>query len=729
MTSTRSSRKRRVRSGFRAAFGWYWRKNRVLAGLYTLVVMVALPCSFFLSLTNEMDYYTSTVDQFEALGWMEIRLARTMTENLSGIFVGWGVPLMTLCALLLAVSSFGYLHNRRSVDLYNALPVRRTPMLLGGVAANLVQLFLPMAAACAIIHALGRGYADLVYPFSGILVWEGFGVLVLTMTAAYLLFLFMIVISGTLLDAGFSYAVLCFGWPVFWLCAETLCRMMLPGYAEEFSNELYLAFLPYIAGMLPFINYDSAYCFPDFEGYEGALPKVDTHAIPYQMSVASLIWWIFFVAALFVLVIVVFRIRKSEYAESSASFLLPRAVFRLIGSAAGGLGLGLIFGMITSSNLVLAVGILLGSFLTHLITQAVWARGLRQFWRTLPAYVVLLALLTGAGVVAAYDAVGYVTYTPSAADVESVQVEFYGVGSGSSKESYLAQQAGLNAFLVFEEDDDYQDSYYLAPRLWQQESIEAVIDLHQKSAGQFRAPYLPFTTAYTGEYTGDDITLGGLDITYYLKDGSTIHRYYNELPWDKAMEQAAAAVTGLAEYQLYSLFDQYTADSIESIYYDVSLVYDIDIFDTDAWEEMLNWEDEAGGYRQDLTDEEKQTLWETFLRELNSEDFANGASSEEAVKETGYWEDYTINVTGSIPKSDFSPELETLLRNALGAEYDAVTEVQGESIYTIPASCTETRALIRSYIAKNGEADAPDGEDGEDAEGTQESQDTQDTEE
>lgn len=725
MTSTRSSRKHRVQSGFRAAFGWHWRKNRVLAGLYTLVLMVALPWSFFLNLTNEMDYYASAVEQYESLGWMEIRLAQSVTESLSGIFVGGGVMLMTLCALLLAVSSFGYLHNRRSVDLYNALPVRRTPMLLGGVAANLVQLFLPMAVACAIIHALGRVYADLVYPFSGILVWEGFGVLVLSITAAYLLFLFMIVISGTLLDAGFSYAVLCFGWPLLWLCAETLCRLMLPGYAEEISSELYLAFLPSIAGMLPFISYDSTYCFPDYEGYgtAGALPKVDTGAIPYQMSMASLIWWIFFVAALFVLVIVVFRVRKSEYAESSASFLLPRAVFRLIGSAAGGLGLGLIFGMITSSNLFLALGVVLGSFLTHLITQAVWARGLRQFWRTLPAYVVVLALLMGAGLAAAYDAVGYVTYTPSAAEIESVQVEFYGADKISSKESYLAQQAGLSVLYAYDDDADYQDSSYLAPRLWQQESIAAAIALHQKAAGQFRAPYLPFSLAYTGEYTADDeITLGALDVTYYLKDGSTVHRYYTDLPWDEALEQAAAAVTGLAEYQLYSLFDQYTADNIASIYYDVSPSYfeDIDIFDTDAWEKMLDWEDEAGGYREDLTDEEKQTLWDTFLRELNSEDFANGASSEEAAQETGYWENYTINMIGSIPKSDFSPELEALLRNALGAEYDAVTEVQGESSYTIPESCTETRALIRSYIAKGGEGNTPDGNEEESPQDTEE---------
>ncbi|MCD8085869.1 MAG: hypothetical protein LUF28_06025 [Clostridiales bacterium] len=552
------------------------------------------------------------------------------------------------------------------------------------------------------VQAIGRGYGDLVYPFSGIVIWEAFGLLALGLTAAYLLFLFMIVISGTLLDTVFSFAVLSLSWPLLWLIADIVCDEVLPGYVSDLNELFCFALVPIVGTMLPFLSFDSNYCFTT-EIVSSTAPEVDVLALPYNPGLSWLIWWLAFVAVMLVLVVVIVRIRKSEYAESTRTFPLPRAFFRMICSAVGGLTLAYLCSAILPSNEVFLVAGLVGTFLAHLFAQAIWGRGLRGFWRTLPAYLLLLVLMGTAGWMVANDVPGYVTYLPNRSDVASVSVYGDALTSGNtSLDCYLDTYDSGFTYVLGE--DEYGEYGSLSVELQDDESIAAVEALHSSALEQFSAPYLPFS----GE-EGDTY----LTITYTLKDGSIVSRsYYWTLSMTDTLRERADAVLALEEYHEVSLLQSYEARNISDISY---CLYSVKA-DEDGWE----YEDEEiSAYNVLLTDEQKAQLWETFLSELYSEDFCYNENDEYSdVDGDGYREDCIINMSALWPE-DFTPELTALLEERLGEDAAQVWQIMGQS-YRVPNFCTETRQLMREYVTGTAEEDNADTTAEEDDTGTAE---------
>ncbi|MCD7917753.1 MAG: hypothetical protein LUF84_04745 [Clostridiales bacterium] len=678
MISTRSYPKQRSATG--TAFRWHWRKNRLLLLLYTLLLMVSLPGCFFLNLLNNMEFYLSA-DYFvnTTFSVKEVYLAQEMTSYLTEIITWLVIPIAAVFAFLMAYSSFSYLHSRRATALYAALPIRRTPMLMGGILANLLQLFLPLAASLGLVQAIGWGYGDLVYPFSGIVIWEAFLLLALGLTAAYLLFLFMIVISGTLLDTVFSFAVLSVSWPLLWLITDIVCEEVLPGFVSDLNQLFCFALVPVIGTMLPFLNFDDAYCFTT-EIVSSTAPEVDVLALPYTPGLSWLVWWLVFVAVMLVLVVVIVRIRKSEYAESTRTFPLPRAFFRMICSAVGGLTLAYLCSAILPSNVVFLVAGLVGTFLTHLFAQAIWGRGLRGFGRTLPAYLLLLVIMGTAGWMVVNDVPGYVAYLPDRSDVASVSVYGDALTSGNtSLDCYLDTYDSGFTYVLGE--DEYGEYGSLSVELQDDESIAAVEALHSAALEQFSVPYLPFS----GE-DGDTY----LTITYTLKDGSTVPRsYYWTLSMTDTLRERADAVLALEEYREVSLLQSYEARNISDITY---CRYSVEV-DEDGWE----YEDEEiSAYNVLLTDEQKAQLWETFLSELYSEDFCYDENEEYSDADgDGYREDCIIIMSALSPE-DFTPELTALLEERLGEDAAQVWQILGQS-YRVPNCCTETCRLMREY--------------------------------
>lgn len=683
MTSTKSYPKQR--SALSTAFRWHWKKNRLFLLLYTLLLVVALPGCFLLNLLYNMDAYLQSNYYSETIfAVKEVYLAQEMTEYLNSIITWMVIPVAAVFAFLLAYSSFSHLHSRRATDLYAALPIRRTPMLLGGILANLLQLFLPLAAAMGLVQAIGRGYGDLVYPFSGVMIWEAFGLLVLGLTAAYLLFLFMIAANGTLLDTVFSFAVLSISWPLLWLFADIICEQVLPGYVSDLSALLCFALVPIVGTMLPFFDFDSSYCFPNgIVSY--AAPKVNTAALPYTPGLNWLAWWLLFVAAMLVIIVAVVRIRRSEYAESNRTFPLPRAFFRMICSAVGGLLLAYLWSAILPSNEVFLAAGLLGTFLAHLFAQAIWGRGLRGFVKTLPSYLLLLVIMGTAGWMVVNDVPGYVTYLPDTDEVASVEISGDALSAGQDSLAYYLSDCD-NYISAIVTDGDSESYYYLSPTLRSAESIAAARATHSAVLEQLNKPYLPFPEE---EDDDDDLYL---IISYTLKDGSVVRREYWDLSASDTLTALAGDVLALEEYQQSSLLEEYEASDIVSIDYCRYLVdYDYD-YDADAdWisEDQLHYDVE-------LTAEQKALLWSTFLTELYSEDFSYSPLDETSdLDGDGYEEDCYINMS-DIQREDFSPELLALLEQEMGEDADLVTAVNGRN-YWVPVCCQETRQLMQEY--------------------------------
>ena len=124
-----------------------------------------------------------------------------------------------------------------------------------------------------------------------------------------------------------------------------------------------------------------------------------------------------------------------------------------------------------------------------------------------------------------------------------------------------------------------------------------------------------------------------------------------------------ADVVHLDELQTFTLLDFYTPDRIENV--------------------RVEEEDEEGNMTlhgepaKELTDKQKKTVWDTFLAELNSDHFAW------TYKET------TSTVGETCDLGDFDPEIKSKL--TMNSLY----------YFSVPKSCTKTRALIDKLIGEN----------------------------
>lgn len=229
-----------------------------------------------------------------------------------------------------------------------------------------------------------------------------------------------------------------------------------------------------------------------------------------------ILWWCVFTALLLAVSILVYRKRKSECAENNFSFPALRTVIQFLVSAAFGLGCGLVFGQILHQSWVFFLAVLIGAAVAHTVSQLLWAKGMRNFKRSLPVYGVLLVSLCVFFVGLATGGLGYVTRIPNPTQVDSVTLEMPSYYYGDSLESYLAQTNGLSVWNNQSDDDDYA-GLDVMPQLTKMDNIKVEQEMHQAIIDSYAAPYLPFRGRDAEGYNS-------CKITYQLSNGKTVER-------------------------------------------------------------------------------------------------------------------------------------------------------------------------------------------------------------
>ena len=491
---------------FWQTYRWALKKSRGMAALLLLLIFIVLPMILLLSVPNWFRAALEMVSNKSYIGQQTVEqiVARNFSSFLGGM-IPVAMALVLFFSLILCVQLFSYMQNKRSVDLFHALPVGRTPMLLGRWCAGLTVLAVPTLVNFLIVEIIRSAY--------GIMVPAGFKpplvqmLWVLLMGAAAFTFcMFMAVCSGTTLDTVLSILGVNAGYPVMILCGLSLAAMILPGLNFEWRSYLAVitAFSPFSAGVVALVN---------------------------NLSTGFLLWWIFMTLVLLAGSLFLYGKRRSETAEDNFSFPLPKIIIRFILTAVGGLALGLILNGATGGFLI---GIIAGSVIAHVVVEAIYSRGFSQMKRSLKWYGVYAAAFVLFYGVLATGFFGYDTRVPNADDVTSVTV-----AAGR-----LNETSGGGCNVIYSEDNRMVKD--IRPVLTDKNNIQTVIDTQKKFVELSRAdrfPYLPKTVA------GNLLT-----ITYQLKDGRTFARNYNYISnvgnsdiWKK-LESARQKISNLPEY-------------------------------------------------------------------------------------------------------------------------------------------------------------------------------------
>lgn len=485
MTST-TSFPERLRE-FRATCLQALKGNAGVAALYALLQILLLPVIVLINLQNAVSNYNAglpaaaagTAKQAESLA---STLARSYNSLLQVLLPGAAVPMALLLAVVLCVRLFGYMQNRRSVDLYHALPVGRVPMLLGRWCAGLAVLFVPQAIGFGALALVARAFG---IPGTGSGAFSaGFGLLWLFLgtAAAFTFAVFMAVCSGNTMDAVLSILGVNAGYPALLFCAQYLTMLTLPGYAISdgpSSATVYTLFAPFAAAFLPFLP----------GGLAGA---------------GFVAWWLCFTAALLAASCLLYLRRKSESAEDHFAFPIPKGVIRFLVTAAGGLGFGLILNQQGWGSFLF--GAVAGSLIAHVVVEAIYSRGFRRMKRSLPWYgAFLVAFVVFYGILAT-GCFGYDTRIPNTADVEAVALE-------KTLSSYGGDKS------IYDGKTHRKAVASLKPQLTEPENIARITKIHREIVDLYR----PDGRFYTPlrQYSGPRIVFD-----YKLKNGKHLKRTY-----------------------------------------------------------------------------------------------------------------------------------------------------------------------------------------------------------
>lgn len=701
MTLTESSRKGTALAQFRQIYRWQMKRNRLVSllclGLTLLCFTVVHLCE---SARNYHDYFNSPDNWWENVTqeYLAKQFSNAVAYNLRSEIATILIPLLLVFLIASTIQTFQYMHKRRSVDLFHALPVRRTPLLLGNMAAIGTVL-----AVITILNLLLCGVVDMALGATGeySVCWllGLMGYMLLLLAASLCGTVFLLVSCGTVSGAVIAGILLTVGWPLLVICGASIIQDSLPGCQLVASGSVLTALTPYLALFVPYSNGGEVLLSVALMGdqtYESGSALSNG-----AMTVWLILWWVLVTAVLLAGCILAYRKRKSEAAENNFSYPGLRIVIRFIISGAVGLGCALFFGNLSGSNVVFYLTAVLASGLAHVITQVVWVREVRELPRSLLYYAALAAAMAVFFVGLATGGLGYVNRIPAEGDVDYIRVDLPGYHFDDSKETYLySRTRSLTVDAVLPEDEDvmYKDdvnSFSVEPKLQKAKSIQTVQALHQTILSQYQAPYLPVREE------GDYHCL----LTYTLKNGEELERNYilpgrdqdlgdlndytTEPHSTPELLRAMADVVHLDEIQAFTMLDFYTPQRVENV--------------------RVESEDENGDASlhgepvKELTAKQKKQVWNTFLRELNSDRFRwTYPETASTIGQTNYYIDVDADWAGT----DWPEKLKTLIQNCSDAGvFDpgkqsklSVTDIY---YFSVPKSCTKTRALIDKWIGGN----------------------------
>ncbi|WP_101698418.1 ABC transporter permease [Clostridium minihomine] len=507
MTSKTSSNN--FRKEFKQTFLWELKNRWSLIVLFCGLHFVALPLIEILALNHgqrmslQNDYIVDLNDRF--FNVLQVALP-FLTVSLS-----------LLLALILPVLMYSYMHQKRSVDLFHALPVSRTALLSARMLAGLTVIVIPLVLNFAITGLIGVFYQINIAHYLPYMIYS-LGWIVLMSLAAFLFCTVLAVCSGTTFDMVISTVVLNITYPLMIILVMVTAGMIIPGMTFEPN---FTAF--YISALAPFC---AAY-----------IPIAQMSIGTPETSPVFLAWWLIFCVIMVVASLYLYRNRKSECAESNAAFPIPKILIRFVATTAAGLVCAQIFLSALSTNSSFFVGLAAGSLIAHIVAEAVYGRGFKGLKKSFAYYGIFLLAFVAFYGICVTGAFGYDTRIPKEEDVSYVEANL-GYTYGHQ----------VNGFAVMDEQGR-KEIAQIPQKLEEPENIKKVLNCHSEIINVIRSAKYPYEIQ--DEYT--DMTL-----IYHLKNGTTIKRVYssnflmnhlNEAE-NKKFQQTVNTIMSTAEYRI-----------------------------------------------------------------------------------------------------------------------------------------------------------------------------------
>lgn len=364
---------------------------------------------FFFCLPLPMAIIVQNMSRDENSKAWEAILESTSSEA-AGILLGTN-PLvkmgMCIMAVLCGVALFNYLHTRKQVDFYHALPIKRDALFvnnyLAGILAVLPAYLIMYVLALVLAGAVGvAGYLT-----------PGRVVQALLLNVLFFLLIYTISALATILTGNTILAVLLDGWMLFSIpLVALLVQLLCENYLQTWGTSATLNWI------MKYTSPVVLYFISGTENYASFLSWTASR-IPYHALWGVAVLWI----VLTVLAFFLFRHRKSERAGTAIAFegFKPPLKWYMV------LVIALMFGIIFWSiggDFWIWFGLLAGTVLGHIVIEMIYHFDLRSafaHWKTM----IVLAVAAVAIVVGIQrDVMGYDKWIPNEDKIEAVGFNF-----------------------------------------------------------------------------------------------------------------------------------------------------------------------------------------------------------------------------------------------------------------------------------------------------------------
>ena len=470
-----------------------------LAGLLLPIFAIQQNYQVQLKFTTEPDYARTAADVLKD------------TQNSIAQVISFDSPFIKLVLIVLAtlcgVAMFRYLHDRRQVDFYHALPISRGKLFavnyISGVLLVLPFYLIVLVIGLIFVSAMGLGGQ-----ITGALLVQS-----ILGNIAYFLLNYTVAVLCTVLTGNTIITVLLGIWaqlgiPVLMVMVQCYQAM----FYETFSSTVPL--------MQTFVLYGSPMCnylVTFHDTHTMYVPLFDT-ALDVVGGMAVLIYPVILTIVLGVLSYFLFVRRKSENTGMAVSFRRAKAPIKWFMSMFSGLGFGLIFTVIFSGTSGgMWFGLVFGVVLCHMVVEIIYDfdfKALLHHWKQM-IVLAILAVVVVAGI--KNDVFGYDNYIPDVDDIASAAIE----------SSYYNIDWNYNV------QDIYKD------QLTDAESIEKIHQLAELSVANNGKPEEGDSThTYTIHYT--------------LKNGDHVSRCYTEVPTNVVQDMMVNLVASEQYLKQYS---------------------------------------------------------------------------------------------------------------------------------------------------------------------------------
>ncbi|KIR01789.1 hypothetical protein P261_00603 [Lachnospiraceae bacterium TWA4] len=361
----------------------------------------------------------------------------TVLENLLSIigFKNYLIYMGTVgLGVLTGLNGFSYLFDRRKVDFYHSLPIKREKLYLVSYVNGLLMFVLPYV----LFTLLSLAICSSMYKITGVGAYIGnLFALMGENILVYLLFYSTAILAATLVG-NVVISILATGVLTLYnllVCVlfEGLCTMFFNNYIGSVFNDFYT--------MKAIFN--------PFLWYPSIIDRWSDINTAWNMDLTKILIW---TLGITVGSVIVYHFRKSEAAGNAIAFDRLKPVLRFFLTVPIALASGAMFRLmaVDFEDGWLIFGLVMGCFLTHAILQIIMEFDFKAAFKGLKCLAfcaVATFLIAG---IFKFDLLGYDSWVPTTSKVQSISI--YDDGLTRGLYSTILQE-GRNEMTLSDESD------------------------------------------------------------------------------------------------------------------------------------------------------------------------------------------------------------------------------------------------------------------------------------